>query len=177
MKVSAFLNHQRIFSGELTAAGPQLVAPGEGTLLLFEDATGNQIDFSPGMDVPTQTTSTSTAEAKPRKKGRPKLGVVSREVTLLPRHWNWLKEQPGGSSAMLRRLVDRAVTEEAASSYSAAQQNAAYRFMTAIGGDLPGYEEATRALFARDAAAFEAHIKSWPQDVRDYTLMLAADRP
>ncbi|MFY0534142.1 DUF2239 family protein [Nannocystis pusilla] len=35
--------------------------------------------------------------------GRPKLGVVSREVSLLPRHWEWLERQPSGSR---RRCAD-----------------------------------------------------------------------
>ena len=180
MQVSAFLDHRRVSSGELSDVEQQLATPGEGTLLLFEDATGNQIDFNPGHPVSasqTQATSTAFTNLKPRKKGRPKLGVVSREVTLLPRHWDWLKEQPGGASAALRRLVDGATKSENSSGFNASQQNAAYRFMTAIAGDLPGYEDATRALFAKDAVAFESHIKQWPVDVRDYTLQLATHRP
>jgi hypothetical protein len=109
----------------------------------------------------------------PKGRGRPKLGVVAREVTLLPRQWEWLAAQPGGASATLRRLVDDARRTSNPRQQRRATQEAAYQFMLAIAGDLPGYEEATRALFADDRPALEERIAGWPEDIRAYALRLA----
>lgn len=106
-----------------------------------------------------------------RSRGRPSLGVQAREVTLLPRQWDWLAKQPGGASAALRRLVDAARRSPEAEIRAA--REAAYRFMSAIAGDLPWYEEALRALFAGDGAALAAHMAGWPKDVREHALKLA----
>jgi hypothetical protein len=108
------------------------------------------------------------AEAEPPKRGpgRPKLGVVAREVTLLPRQWEWLAGQPGGASVALRRLVDEARKAGGAKDERRARQEAACRFMTAMAGNQTHYEEATRALFAGDAGRFEAATADWPDDVR-----------
>ncbi|WP_428990320.1 DUF2239 family protein [Methylocapsa aurea] len=108
-----------------------------------------------------------------RGRGRPKLGVVAREITLLPRHWDWLAAQPGGASAALRRLVETARREGGTDGRQRAAREAAYRFLSAVAGDLPGYEEALRALFSGDAARFEAQMTEWPKDVRAYALRLA----
>ncbi|MEZ5781958.1 MAG: DUF2239 family protein [Rhizobiaceae bacterium] len=118
----------------------------------------------------------ATAEA-PRGRGRPKLGVVAREVTLLPRQWEWLAAQPGGASAILRRLVDEARRDQNPQRQRRDAQATAYQFMLAIAGDMPGYEEATRALFADDRAALETHIAEWPADVRRHVLRLAFETP
>ncbi len=109
-----------------------------------------------------------------RGRGRPRLGVVGREVTLLPRHWEWLSSQPGGASVTLRKLVDEARRNRRGADRIRQSQESAYRFMTTIAGNLPGYEEAIRALFARDAARFEETIVAWPGDVRDHARALAA---
>ena len=109
----------------------------------------------------------------PRGRGRPKLGVTAREVTLLPRHWDWLAAQPGGTSAALRRLVDQARRETAAQTDRKARQASAYAFMSAMAGDLAGYEEAIRALFADDREQVCRHSAAWPADVRDHALKLA----
>ena len=108
-----------------------------------------------------------------RGRGRPKLGVVAREITLLPRHWDWLAAQPGGASATLRRLVENARRDGGADGRQRAAREAAYRFLSAVAGNLPGYEEALRALFAGDAARFETQMADWPKDVRAYALRLA----
>ncbi|MEZ6002847.1 MAG: DUF2239 family protein [Planctomycetota bacterium] len=106
---------------------------------------------------------------KPKGKGpgRPKLGVVGREVSLLPRHWDWLAAQPGGASAALRRLVDRARKEDQPAGARRAAIEAAHRFLWDQGGDLPGFEEATRALFAGDWTALEARMRPWPEPIAD----------
>jgi hypothetical protein len=119
----------------------------------------------------------ATPTAGPRRRGRPRLGVVAREVTLLPRHWAWLATQPGGASVALRRLVDDARRAGAGRDRARQARDAAYRFMHALAGDLPGFEEASRALFAGDRDRFAAAVASWPPDVREHATKLgfAAD--
>jgi hypothetical protein len=104
------------------------------------------------------------------KRGRPKLGVVAREVTLLPRHWAWLASQPGGASVALRKLVEAARKVDLQSGAGRARVEAAYRFMSAIAGDLPGFEDAARRLFAGDHDGLRLCIEHWPPDIRDETL-------
>lgn len=165
-----------------------------GVILVFNDATGQVIDLDlRGSDTdilarlsePPKTyagrfrpKAEAAADAEmpgdePKGRGRPKLGVVAREVTLLPRQWTWLADQPGGASATLRRLVDEARKTSSPRQQKRAAQEAAYRFMQAMAGDLPGYEEATRALFADNRSALETHIAAWPQDIQTYVLRLA----
>jgi len=96
----------------------------------------------------------------------PRLGVVSREVSLLPRHWDWLEQQPNGISAALRRLLDEARKRAPGEERARLAREAAGRFMTAMAGNLPGYEEAARALFAKDHERFTQRIAAWPEDVR-----------
>ena len=110
-----------------------------------------------------------------RGPGRPRLGVVSREVTLLPRHWEWLGRQPSGASASLRRLVDEARRSSAAGEKKRRSRDACFRFMTAIAGNLPGFEEVTRALYAGDRHRFGVLIAEWPADVRDHALELSLE--
>ncbi|MCC6772688.1 MAG: DUF2239 family protein [Gemmatimonadaceae bacterium] len=117
--------------------------------------------------LPSHVTDTS------RGPGRPRLGVVAREVTLLPRHWDWLAVQPGGASASLRRLVDQARTAATGRDRTRFAQEYAYRFMSAMLGDHPGFEEATRALFAGDHERFAVHSDAWPRDLRDHARRLA----
>jgi uncharacterized protein len=135
--------------------------PRADALLVFDDQDGRQIDFD--------LRDTASAEA-PRTRGRPSLGVTAREVTLLPRHWEWLNEQPGGASAALRRLVDDARKSEGDGH---ARRNAAYRFCTVMAGDKPDYEEAIRALFADQREQFEARSARWPKAIRDHAIGLA----
>jgi hypothetical protein len=156
-------------------------------ILVFDDATGRVIDLdlrgapaeviarlSP-LDGPDRPEASEPAAEEPerRGRGRPKLGVVAREVTLLPRQWNWLAAQPGGASAVLRRLVDEARRNGGARQQRRAAREAAYRFMLAIAGDLPGYEEATRALFADNRAKLMQEMAEWPQDIRSHVLSMA----
>ena len=187
-RCTAFLDDRRIAAGELrhVALRAQLAleAQPQGQLLIFDDTDARLIDLDlrgSAAEIVQQlnrgevpTASEAQAPVK-RGRGRPKLGVVAREVTLLPRHWQWLNAQPGGASVALRKLVDAARREHAAGDLRRAAQERAYRFLSAMGGDRPGFEEATRALFARDSAAFEARIAAWPDDVREHATMLAAD--
>ncbi|KIZ40004.1 MULTISPECIES: DUF2239 family protein [Rhodopseudomonas] len=114
------------------------------------------------------------SEPGPRGPGRPKLGVVAREVTLLPRHWDWLAQQRGGASVTLRRLVDEARHANKDADRIRQAQDAAYRFIAAMADNKPNFEDATRALFAGDAARFAQSTGDWPVDVRDHARALAA---
>jgi uncharacterized protein len=112
-------------------------------------------------------------QAPPRGPGRPKLGVTAREITLLPRHWDWLATQPGGASVALRKLVEQAAKRDAEGGNVRLGQNALYKFMAAIAGDFPSYEEAIRALFAGDRALFVDLIAAWPADIQTHIQHLA----
>ncbi|WP_300614826.1 DUF2239 family protein [Dokdonella sp.] len=156
------------------------------SVLVFDDANGHQIDLPYGSDPAAIRTlraprredaaekETETDAAMPRGRGRPKLGVVPREVTLLPRHWDWLARQPGGASATLRRLVEQARRANAGADRRRLAQEAAYRVMSSIAGNFAGFDEASRALFAARRDAFLEHVHVWPADVREYVLQLAA---
>jgi hypothetical protein len=129
--------------------------------LVFDDRSGKQLDFDL-RGTPDEVIARALPSAGP---GRPKLGVVAREVTLLPRHWEWLEAQPNGASAALRRLVEEAAKRDPGAQEARRAIEAASRVMTALAGDLPGYEEASRALFAKDAKRFEALVRAWPPDI------------
>lgn len=154
-----------------------------GTILIFAEDTGRpvELDLRGSVDEvvarlthSSGDTAQSIADTAQRGRGRPRLGVVAREVTLLPRHWDWLNDQPGGTSVALRRLVETARTANAASDKIRHAQEATDRFMRALAGDLPGYEDAGRALYARDPERFARCIESWPTDIRDHALRLSA---
>lgn len=149
------------------------------SILIFDDRTGRQVDFDlRGTDEEITARLKGSEEPKtadaPRSPGRPKLGVVAREVTLLPRHWEWLLRQPGGASATLRRLVDAARRQEDDNPAVREAQQTADRFMMTMLGNQPGYEEAARALYARDHARFLSLSEPWPADLRDHARQLAA---
>jgi hypothetical protein len=175
-RYTAFAGDRLLASGArrevLLAVKARHDAGGE-PVLVFEDATGRQIDFDL-RGTPEQVV--ARAEAAPRAgPGRPKLGVVSREVSLLPRHWEWLEQQPSGSSAALRRLVDEARKREPDRERARRVREAAGRFMWAMAGDLPGFEEASRALYAGDAKRLRAQVRGWPKDVRAHLLALSEE--
>jgi hypothetical protein len=150
--------------------------PGSGQVLVFNDLTGEpvEIDFR-GSNEEIQVRLTQPLENKPRAAGRPKLGVIPREVTLLPRHWDWLNTQPSGASVTLRKLVESAMKQAGGGDIIRSRQEAVYKFMSAVTGNLPGYEEAIRSLFARDKSSFDQHIQSWPREMRDYLERITKD--
>jgi len=133
-----------------------------------EDVLGRIAPAAP--DTGQEPVPTGTTRRGP---GRPRLGVVSREVTLLPRHWAWLAAQRGGASGALRKLVDSARHADAGGDRARQAQDAAYRFSSAMAGNQPGFEESMRALFAGDADRFDAETSGWPGDVRDHVRGLA----
>lgn len=145
-----------------------------GGFLVFDNETGRQIDLDTrGTPEEILVRYTEQTAPEPRGRGRPRLGVVAREVTLLPRHWDWLGLQPGGASVALRKLVEEARRASGDRDRVRAAQDAAYLFISAIAGNLPGFEEAARALFAYDRRRFADLIAGWPEDVRDYAIQLA----
>ncbi len=180
---TAFAGDRRVAGGEVRTMLGQLVAhlgsEPAAPVLVFDDGTGRQVDFDLRGTIDEVLARLPqhplfAAEGPPKRgPGRPRLGVVSREVSLLPRHWEWLEQQPSGSSAALRRLVEQASREQAGDEQARLAREAASRFMTAMAGDRPGYEEATRALFAGDLARLEAMVGAWPADIREFTLHLA----
>lgn len=150
-------------------------------LLVFSDSSGKQMDFDlhgtekevlQKLKIYLVPELSSPALVGP---GRPKLGVVAREISLLPRHWEWLSTQSGGASATIRRLVDDAKKSSTGKDLVKQAQERTYKFMSAIAGDLPRYEEALRALYKKDKALFKSQIADWPTDVKDYTKNLSAD--
>lgn len=175
----AFEGTRRIAAGALAdviaATKPVVDRAGNDPVLLFDATTSHpvEIDFRGSLaDVLARLAPPAVAD-EPRGPGRPKLGVVAREVTLLPRHWEWLKEQPGGASVALRKLVDEARRNSGDRDRKRAATEAAYRFMIAVGGNLPEFEEATRALFSGDRKWFAQSTARWPADVRDHVVALA----
>ncbi|MBB3226707.1 hypothetical protein FHW69_001297 [Luteibacter sp. Sphag1AF] len=147
----------------------------DATVSLFDDATGRalDIDFRGSVEDVLGRLQPAEPAAARRGPGRPRLGVVAREVTLLPRHWDWLAGQPGGASVALRRLVEHASRGSAPVDAQRAARDAVYNFMYATGGNLPDYEEASRAFNRQDRDTFERLIAPWPADVRDHILYLA----
>lgn len=174
--VSAFQDLRRIAAGPLPEVAVIARQAGHG-VLVFDDATGHLVDFDPQSLAYEQRAFEAArepqAEPAPRGRGRPKLGVVAREVTLLPRHWEWLAAQPGGASVALRKLVEQARRDNAGEDAVRLAIEGAYRVMSVLAGDLPRFEAASRALFARDREAFAEEIAAWPQDLRGYLTRLA----
>lgn len=174
---TAFAGDRLIATGapSVVAAAVKAAHDAGESVLVFDDADARPVEFDLRGDLDAVLARLApAAPVEKRGPGRPKLGVTAREVTLLPRHWDWLASQPGGASVALRKLVENALREAEGPDRLRRSREAAYRFMTAVAGDRPGYEEATRMLFAGDWAAFDVAIDAWPSDVRDYARRLAA---
>lgn len=138
------------------------------------DLRGTEAEVAARHAAPDASPAAPDADAsRPRGRGRPRLGVVAREVTLLPEHWDWLGGQPGGASVALRKLVLQAMRASAGPDALRRARERTYAFMSAVAGDLPGFEEATRALFAGDADRLAAQVAAWPPDVRHLVARLA----
>lgn len=171
-RCSAFLGERRLASGPVRDVVAVLKARFDGgeleSVLVFDDETGRQVDFDL-RGTPAEVLE-RVAPRPVRGPGRPRLGVVSREVSLLPRHWEWLEQQPSGMSAALRRLVDQARSAAPGAERARRLRAAASNFMTAMAGDRPGFEEASRALFAGEQERFEELVAAWPEDIREQLL-------
>jgi hypothetical protein len=187
---TAFAGEKRLISGPLVevalAVKNQVDSDARIPILVFDDANAHMVELNLSgtkqeiiSRLPEAVARTNDPEpeaSEPERsgrRGRPKLGVIGREVTLLPRHWQWLDAQPGGASVALRKLVDQARRDSGDRDRRRAANEATYRFVTAMGGDRPGYEEAVRALYAGDLKRFSEQIASWPADIRDYAIGLA----
>ncbi|HKT71912.1 MAG TPA: DUF2239 family protein [Steroidobacteraceae bacterium] len=198
---TAFNGHRRIAAGPLQTVALVVKRAVEnmagGPVLIFDDTTGRSIEIDTRGSVEEMVVRLARATAthdrtdclqpapdsvsvdarisEPRGRGRPRLGVVAREVTLLPRHWEWLAAQPGGASVAMRKLVERARRVHGEKDRRRKAQERAYHFMSAMAGDMPGFEEAARALFANDLTRLRELVAAWPEDVRDHVIALAFD--
>ena len=197
--VTAFRGHELLATGDLRDVARVVwravkeAEPHHGAVLVFDDATGRVVDFEMRGDeramlahvdvmlrmsraAVVQTSGEANGasmDAAPRPRGRPKLGVVAREITLLPRHWEWLATQPGGASVALRKLVDAARRAPSDEDRAKAARDAAYRFMNAMAGDLRHFEEVIRALYRGDEARVRELMAEWPRDIAAYSMQLA----
>ena len=184
----AFEGDRCIASGDLhdvaRAAKQKLDRRQDASILVFDGRNSGpvEIDLRGSLDdvlarlpdiADVRAADDDAASPAPRGPGRPKLGVVAREVTLLPRHWEWLARQSGGASVALRKLVEAARRTGEGGDRLREAQEAVYRFMSVMAGNRPHYEGAVRALFAGDCRGFEKLIAEWPVDVRDHTAKLA----
>lgn len=194
---TAFEGDRRIASGPLADVALMLKAHQsvvDAAVLVFDDATGAVVDldlrgseaeiiarlaerFPSVLPAGAVVEEQSASDAEARGRGRPKLGVVAREITLLPRQWEWLAAQPGGASQALRRLVDTARRADGDESDRRVRREACYRFLSAVAGNLPGFEEASRALFAGNLERFASEMANWPADLRIYAQKLAGFVP
>jgi hypothetical protein len=174
MTFTAFHKLHRISTGNAAEVALFIKDKAQGEVIVFDDSNGRQVDLdSRGSKDEVVLRYSEAAPPESRGRGRPRLGVIAREVTLLPRHWDWLNSQPSGASVALRKLVDEARRSSGDRDRVRSAQEAAYRFISALAGNLPGFEEATRALFAYDRRRFGDLIAGWPEDVRDYAIKLA----
>ncbi len=144
------------------------------SVLIFNDTTGRTMDFNfsgsekevlKRLEIYTQT---PDSKEQPIGPGRPKLGVFSREVSLLPRHWEWLASQSGGASAVLRRLVEEAKKTSSQTITTKHAQERTYHFMSVVAGDFKGYEEVLRSLYKKDKSNFFSEMSEWPKDIVSY---------
>jgi uncharacterized protein len=183
-RYSVFSAARRLASGpleEVAVTAARAAARSDTAPLVFSDATGSQVDLDlRGSDEDIRARygarpepAAASAALVVRGRGRPKLGVVAREVTLLPEQWEWLASQPGGASVALRKLVQEARRSGSGRDRTRRAQERSYKVMVALAGDRPGFEEAARSLFASDLPALASRMERWPRDIREHVLQLA----
>ncbi len=161
--VTAFLRDQRLTQGALVDVARELATtPGGRAAQVFDDVSGDLIKLSRPEELARALVPT-VVSASPRQEA----------VGLLTRHLAWLDARPGGASATLRRLVETAARDGTGRDRRA--RDAAYRFLSMMAGDRPGFEEACRALYAGDGPRLRAAMDDWPEDVADYVAALAAE--
>lgn len=180
----AFAGQKRIAQGPILEVAARvkkhLQKSSADPVLIFDDLSSAavEIDFRGTVDAVLRRLESEVEEdsavTKPSGPGRPKLGVVSREISLLPRHWEWLSRQSGGASVTLRKLVEDAKKKNLAQDLQRQAQEATHKFMSAMAGNLPQFEEALRALYANNAKVFKELTNAWPKDIREHALKLSA---
>lgn len=174
---TAFEGKRLIATGDLKEVAAQAKAVIDGgtlaSVLIFDDFTSEpiEVDFR---GTPADVQQRLEPAESPRRPGRPKLGVIAREITLLPRHWDWLNAQPGGASVALRKLVEDARRTYAGRDRLRQAQESAYRFLSAMAGNEPGFEEGIRALFAGNRPRFDEMAALWPHDVAQHARRISA---
>lgn len=169
---TAFAGESRLATGPLIDVARAVKAAddqGAPRIIVLDDTAGKPVELDLRGSVEEVVSRIETVLGRPSSppvRGRPKLGVTAREVTLLPVHWDWLASQPGGASAALRRLVDQA--RRSGQDDTRLAKEAAYRVMFSLAGNAPGFEEATRAFYAADYDRFYRLSAAWPNDVAEY---------
>ncbi len=180
---TAFLEGRRLATGPLHEVAVAVLraqqARPEGHPLVFSNANGQSadLDLRGGEQAVAARYTLAAPTHAPKRRGRPKLGVVAREVTLLPEHWEWLAAQPSGASVALRKLVHEARRNGGERDRTRQARDRAYQAMSTLAGNLPGFEEASRALFAGDHEWLVAQMATWPEDVQAYVHQLAEPAP
>lgn len=174
---TAFAGQKKIAAGPVFEVAAQVKRyhdkQPDAQILIFDDSSSQQVELDlrgTVAEVLSRIPRSDEVDQEKSGPGRPKLGVVSREIGLLPRHWDWLALQPGGASVTLRKLVEEARKQNRSKDAMRQSQNAAYKFMSAMAGDLPHFEEASRAFFAKNKSLFETLTAAWPKDIRDHIL-------
>lgn len=183
---TAFNSHSQFISGSVQevalAIKKSFLSDGPDDILVFNNDNGTivELELQGSLDdvfarYQVKPLPVLTITEPVRKPGRPKLGVVGHEVTLLPRHWEWLRSQPGGASVALRKLVDQGRRDNREVDQTRSSRHAASAFMNVIAGNMEGFEEANRALYANDARRFNFEIELWPEDIKAYINTLATN--
>ncbi len=181
---TAFAGTQRLATGHLTfvaqAVKSSLENGDKREIVIFDNHTSEviEVDFRGSQEEVAKQFSPAAGEkesepAPTKSRGRPKLGVVAKEITLLPRHWDWLNQQPASVSATLRKLVEQASRQNQQAANARQAQDIVYRFINVVASHLNEYEEALRALYAKDGDKFQQLIREWPADVVAHLKKLA----
>lgn len=173
---TAFLGNQLLVTGQAldVALVIKNIAESISTVLVFNDQTGKQIDLDVSGSEQDIQLRYGTSENTMKKVGRPKLGVISREITLQQKHWDWLDQQSSSASAVIRKLIDKELNDPNSEGNKMLAKQATDRFMSAMLGNMPNYEEATRALYQGNKQVFLDLIKNYPEDIYQYILELSA---
>ena len=178
----AFADNKKIASGDIIDVALKVKKytkdHADSAILVFDEITSSQVELDlRGTDEAIERRLASLLEPEEKKcgPGRPKLGVISKEVTLLPQHWEWLALQPGGASVTLRKLIEEAKKKSFSKDQIRQAQDAVYKFMHAVAGDFPNYEDALRALYAADSRQFRKMISDWPKDVQEHLLKIGRE--